>query len=201
MASADYYPTRRPSATNQASLLAPPSSMGSYPQTSSAPNGSPLQYPQAPPPPPYQQPLDFNKPSVRFAPSPLPPQQRASFSHGPRPNPQMWNQPYSQPVLPPSSNPVHSSYNMPYAVPPGQYLAPPAPQSHFHMNEDESDLSAASGYSSDPESHRRRRRHSHSGHERHGSDSKNTRSTNTDGFIGAAGGGLIGDLICPGMLS
>jgi uncharacterized protein YcfJ len=52
------------------------------------------------------------------------------------------------------------------------------------------------GYASDPEPNRRRHKH-HEKRKRRISDS--SRSANADGFIGAAGGGLIGDLIFPGL--
>ena len=61
------------------------------------------------------------------------------------------------------------------------------------------------GYSSDPEPRRRRRRRrDESGTRRDSGESreirtKTSRSKNADSFLGAAGGGLIGDLIFPGL--
>jgi len=69
------------------------------------------------------------------------------------------------------------------------------------MKPNQSEVSLSSGgYSSDPEPRRRKEKH-HSerrqSHDKSGRDK--SRSTNKDALLGAAGGGLIGDLIFPGL--
>lgn len=67
-----------------------------------------------------------------------------------------------------------------------------------YANPNSPQYSLESGYSSDPEPHRRKHKHK----KRRDSDEKKSsksRSTTTDAFLGAAGGGLIGDLIFPGL--
>ncbi|EXJ54640.1 hypothetical protein A1O7_09981 [Cladophialophora yegresii CBS 114405] len=141
------------------------------------------------PPPPYE-PLN-NEAKVHFAQeSQLPPpgQQRPSLSSQPT---YALNQPNYQ------ANP--GQHLAPYPpgryVPQGPYLQQqPYAQSHHrpHHRGSYNDPSRLD-YSSDPESHR----HRHKNRPRRVSD--NSRSTNADGFLGAAGGGLIGDLIFPGL--
>ncbi|KIW62394.1 hypothetical protein PV04_10574 [Phialophora macrospora] len=144
---------------------------------------------QPQPPPPYQ-PLS-NEGKVHFTQgSQLPPpgQQRPSLSSQPT---YALNQPNYQ------ANP--GQHLAPY--PPGPYM----PQGPYHQQQHYSQSHhrpshrpshgdpLKQGYSSDPENHR----HRHKNRPRRVSD--NSRSTNADGFIGAAGGGLIGDLIFPGL--
>jgi hypothetical protein len=120
--------------------------------------------------------------------------QRNSFSHPQRPPPPPWNTPYNQAIPSPHSQEYQPCY-------------PPGPQQHsrlhpqhiyqhspthlrpYYPNGSSSNL--AQGYQSDPEPHRRRRSRRKS--------SSNSRSTTADGFLGAAGGGLIGDMIFPGL--
>jgi uncharacterized protein YcfJ len=64
-----------------------------------------------------------------------------------------------------------------------------------YTNNYQSEASLMSGYSSDPEPHRRRHKHD----KKKRRISETSRSAKADGFIGAAGGGLIGDLIFPGL--
>ena len=191
MAAADYYAStpsgRRPSA----SYLAPPPMTQSYSYSHPTPplNGSPQFYPQSLPPPAPQAPLDQHKPSVHFSQSPpLPPQQqRYSFSSGQRPSlPQYQSSP------PPPSN-ANAAVPYPSYPPPNfssqQFLAPPPPDA------------MSSGYTSDPEHHRRKHKHHRDrerSRDRHNSTGS-SRSIQADGLIGAAGGGLIGDMIMPGL--
>ncbi|KPI43326.1 uncharacterized protein AB675_7145 [Cyphellophora attinorum] len=163
-------------------------------------------------PPPYQ---TYNsspqKPQVHFAPTPGPHgHNRPGSSGGQPPNPQYTpayaQQPqYQQPG--PYASPQPQQYAHNYSQPnypnSGQ-LQPYAPQRHHSY-----DSAIASGYSSDPERHHRRHHKKHDSRSRSRSRSRDTnrprrtsetsRSTNADGFIGAAGGGLIGDLIFPGL--
>lgn len=189
MAATEYY-QRRPSVSAQASYLSPPPPPQSYSQPNSAPNTSPHLPPQMPSSSSYPQPLDPGKPGVHFVSRPpLPPpstQHRNSYSHAQRPSPQAWNQPHSIPPPPSNQQPIYPSQ---------QYLAPP-PHTRFYGSDNPSQTSMDSGYSSDPEPHRRRRRYHHGRQRAH---STTSRSVNADGLIGAAGGGLLGDLIMPGL--
>lgn len=166
--------------------------------------------PQVQTPPQYQQQNAHNNSNVHFAPTPVDVQQRhsfsgqhrPSFSHSPR---NSWNQP-------PSSNP-YQQQNQQLAIhhPPQQFSSPHssgynspnqrpqhlAPHMRPYANPNSSQFSLEHGYSSDPEPHRRR--HKQKERKRSGSDTKHSRSTNKDAFLGAAGGGLIGDLIFPGL--
>jgi hypothetical protein len=170
---------------------------------------NPYQPTQGQPPPPYEQ----SKPSVHFAQSPRPQEaQRPNSFSGPRPNPQSWAPQYGHnPPYPPPAIQYPQAQQQQYLPQQYQnnYSQPPRPHNHHltpygHPNDSKSSLS---GYSSDPEPHRRRHRHrhehsrsrsrDHSGRKRRTSES--SRSANADGFIGAAGGGLIGDLIFPGL--
>lgn len=172
-----------------------------------------------PPPPPYEpipQPqVQQHKPSVHFAPTPSSYHRPNSFS-SPRPNPQDW-----------ASTPYNPQYNPQYPHPAQQQLMrpqqppqPAQPYQHNYSHRPSGPLLAPtntyaiqespSGYTSDPEHHhrdrhRRRRHHSSSSPSRPRSSSSKrrtsstSRSTTADGFLGAAGGGLIGDLIFPGL--
>lgn len=157
-----------------------------YPQAPPTSNPQPQ---QAPPPPPYQ-PVEVpaEKPY-----RPIDQQcQRNSFSHPQRPPAQVWNAPYNQ-ITPvphnqdyypfyPQDPPKHSQY-----PPQSMYQNPPPHLRPYHAYSSTPNL--AQGYSSDPEPRRRRRSRNKSP----------SRSRAADGFLGAAGGGLIGDLIFPGL--
>lgn len=163
--------------TPQASPHHSPYIPAHYPPHQPSPlNGSPYLQPQQPqqPPPPYQ---PEHKASISFAQPPQP--QRSSFSGGQRPQ----------------YNPQHLA---PVPYNPQQY-GQPAPI-RPNMDSNNSSYSVASGYKSDPEHHRRTHKQQ-TGKERAQKRriSESSRSSNTDGFLGAAGGGLIGDLIMPGL--
>jgi hypothetical protein len=192
MAAADYYQAGHPPVQHQINptYLAPP------PQSQRA--SSPPDYVY----PPYQQNPNLQTPPQQFPPpqyhptakgrSPNPPYtqappQRNSFPHPERPDPQTWNQSY--PPLPNPNQPVQYQ-PLQFAPPPHQGHRPSYSQPYLHPNQ--SSVSFTSGYLSDPEPHRRR--HSH-----HKKSRSSTHSTTTDGFLGAAGGGLIGDLLFPGL--
>lgn len=178
----------------------------------SHPNNSNLQLQTQPAPPPYQ---EFNqnqyqnqnqRPGVHFAPTPSDPHQRHSFS-GQRPPQQSWNS-YGPPTQPQPQYQHRPSQD--YGMPPNVYGSSPskaqylAPHMRPYAQPNSSQYSLENGgYSSDPEPHRRR--HKHSSRRDSGSDRdmkskyNKSRSTNADAFLGAAGGGLIGDLIFPGL--
>ena len=188
------------------------------------PNSGPNSGPQTPyfPPPPYhqsqqQQQGNPQRPSIAFGPNP----QRNSFSH-PGQRPDFRHQAFSQNGYPVSNGYTPPRQHMqlaPYNQPPqgyqqgsyrpsqqGQYGPPVATTFPPHLHPYHSNNSSDSlAYSSEPESpshHKRRHKHKHSTsgssrpRDRAGSGSK---SHATDGFLGAAGGGLIGDLIFPGL--
>jgi hypothetical protein len=191
MAAAGYYQVSPPPAQHQTSptFLAPPS----QPQRASSHSGyvypqyqqnSNLQTPPQPfLPPPYRPTTTGGSPNLSYAQSPP---QRNSFSHPERPNPQTWSQSYPPP---PNSNQQMQYQPQQFTPPRHQAHRPSYSQPYLHPNQ--SSDSFTEGYLSDPEP--RRRRHSH--HKK----SRSTRSTATEGFLGAAGGGLIGDLILPGL--
>ncbi|RMZ86602.1 hypothetical protein DV736_g6174, partial [Chaetothyriales sp. CBS 134916] len=142
----------------------------------------------SPPPPPYH---DEQKPSVHFTP-PRPPTSnppRHSFS-GQRPPPNQFLQSPPQQYGPPALyNPQYYGNQQRPSVPHMQ----PYVSEHYAYSD-----SSFGGYSSDPEPHRRR--HRYDGYKtRRRRISDTSRSANADAFIGAAGGGLIGDLIFPGL--
>jgi len=74
-----------------------------------------------------------------------------------------------------------------------QYHSQPQHRPYMPPRHSTGELIEHNGYSSDPERHRRKHR------ERSRRTSDNSRSTKADALIGAAGGGLIGDLIFPGL--
>ncbi|ETN43745.1 uncharacterized protein HMPREF1541_02904 [Cyphellophora europaea CBS 101466] len=129
----------------------------------------------------------------QYSPQGYPPQQGQAYQNN-----------YSQPPRP---NGPGNTHLRPYAP---SHLNPAAAAATSAV-----DLSSSSGYSSDPEyrRHKHKHRHGHShnhsrsrSRERSHSDgrgrrrtSETSRSANADGFLGAAGGGLIGDLIFPGL--
>lgn len=182
----------------------------SHPQALSSPSFNPSRPSvQAQPPPPYQE----QRPGVHFAPTPLELHQRHSFSGQQRPPQNSWNpppqqgygnpyaqqnaalQPYQQHQQHHGTSPLNGNGTPPHRP---QYLSP-----HMlpYANPNSSQFSLENaGYSSDPEPHRRKHKNRHrrdSGEAR--STKSSTRSTNADAFVGAAGGGLIGDLIFPGL--
>ena len=201
MAATDYFaPGTRPSLEQQNSgLYAPPppqrshSSQPGYGYQPQPGHPSPQfggvrpPSPYAPPPPPPYQPLNnLSDPKVRFAQGPQTPlgQHRPSLSDQ---SPYALNQPNFQ---------ASQAQLSPY--PPGQYVpyqqAQPYSQSNHRPSHRPSySEQSRSGYSSDPEQHRHKHR------DRTRRVSEHSRSTNSDGFLGAAGGGLIGDLIFPGL--
>ena len=210
MAAADYYSQHPPSQV-PSPYLAPPL----QPQRSSSQPGHTF-YPQHPspgsqpqnyfPPPPYHGSTQ-QKPQVHFAQSPGPQsarlEQRNSFSHPQRPSPL---QQEMQPNFPmPQNIPPFAPQN----PAPWQHQGPYNPNARPYAGANQSMVSLSSGYSSDPEYHRRRHRHRHhhsdEGQRRDGSrrrdrkHSDTSRSGTTNGLIGATGGGLIGDLIFPGL--
>jgi len=159
------------------------------------------------PPPPYQAYNQETRPGVQFAPSPINIQQRPNIS--PYQNPPH-NSYYSSQQIPQVQQQSQNQLqrygnsplgNSPYGTPPGQqYLTPHA---RPYNNPNSSQYQLGDGYSSDPE--RDRRRHKHHHHDDHNrqdrrlSTGKRSRSSNADAFLGAAGGGLVGDLIFPGL--
>lgn len=161
-------------------------------------------------PPPYQE----QKPGVHFAPSPVMMPQRHSFSGQQQPQNQ-WEHPpqqgYGNPY--PQQNmamqPYQPQQQQPYGTSPNSYGAPQqrpqylSPHMRPYANPNSSQYSLEhGGYSSDPEPHRRKHSHRHrrdSGETRSTKSKSSSRSTNADAFVGAAGGGLIGDLIFPGL--
>ena len=204
MAAAEYF-SNAPIQHHSSPYQGPTSHPQPIPNMNS-PHPSPLQAP-----PPYQ---EFNsKPGVHFAPTPVDIHQRHSFS-GQRPQPSMWNNSPQQPspLVPynhqhrPSMSQI--SQQQGYGTPPSYGSTPPRPQylhpqmrPYANPNASQYNLDHA-GYVSDPERDRHRHRHRRrrdSGESRDMKDKKSTRSTNSDAFIGAAGGGLIGDLIFPGL--
>ena len=151
------------------------------------------QYPQPPIPPPYQ-PLN-NDAKVRFAQNsgpPTPGQHRPSL---PSQSTYTMGQPNYQasqgqqlapfPPRPPVSSGAYQ-LGPPYAQP----QRPPHHHRHSHSDPLES---SRAGYSSDPEYSRKHHK------SRARRISENSRSKNTDGLLGAAGGSIIGDLIFPGL--
>jgi hypothetical protein len=143
-------------------------------------------------PPPYSHATSYgdeSKPGVHFGPPLAELSGRHSFSSS-RPSPQQWNQPLPppppQPARPNIYTPQAYSYNhFPQMTHQRPFEAPVHGDAYY-----------MSGYASDPEPNRRRHKHQEK-RKRRISDS--SRSANADGFIGAAGGGLIGDLIFPGL--
>ncbi|KAJ9614585.1 hypothetical protein H2200_002722 [Cladophialophora chaetospira] len=201
MAATDYYaPGTRPRLESQNSGLYPPppmqrasssqASFGNRPAQPGHPSPqfgavqSPSPY-AAPPPPPYQ-PLNA-EPKVHFAqppPTSAPGQHRPSVSYS-------LNQP--------NFNASQGQQLSPY--PPGPYVPQGAyqPQQPYVQSQSQTNYRSSfsdpsgPGYSSDPEHQRRK----HKSRPRRVSD--NSRSTKSDALLGAAGGGLIGDLIFPGL--
>lgn len=193
MAAADYFhagplPAQRPPNPTYLAPLPQPQRTSSHPnyvyppyQQSSSTQASPQLFPR----PSYQSTPSVNVPNSPYAQTPP---QRNSFSYSQRPDPQTWNPTYLAPPNP----------NQPTQYQPQQFAPPPRPghrpsysQPYLHPNH--SSASLTSGYSSESEFQRPRR------HSDHKKSRSSTRSTNTDGFIGAASGGLIGDLIFPGL--
>jgi len=183
----------------------------SHPQaaTSSLSFNPPRPNMQAQAPPPYQE----QRPGVHFAPTPTTAEQpqRHSFSSDQRPSQVPWNHPpqqgYGDPhaqqnmaLQPYQQQPYSSSPTNGHGTPPQrpQYLSP---HMRPYANPNSSHYSLESGgYASDPEHNRRKHKHRHrkdSGESR--SVRPSGRSSNSDAFLGAAGGGLIGDLIFPGL--
>ena len=187
MAATDYYNSTRPVFGPQNTHLAPPTSNPGYvypqpQQPQSKPSSSPQSGPPTPhypPPPPYQQAgSGATNPNPYFPPY----QQRNSFSHPQRPSQQSWGQPYAPAPGPYQQQLIYNPQQYPQQYPQPQYLNPTP---HFRPDE---------GYISDPEPERHRHKHRHST-----SRGRTSRSSNTDGFLGAAGGGFIGDMIFPGL--
>jgi len=160
------------------------------------------------PPPPYQAYNQENRPGVHFGPSPINIQQRPNIS--PYQN-SSHNSYYSSQQIPQVQQQSQNQLqhygnsplgNSPYGTSPGQqYLTP---HTRPYNNPNSAQYRPEVGYSSDPEPDRRRHKHHHRGddHSRHDrglSTSKRSRSSNADAFLGAAGGGLVGDLIFPGL--
>ncbi|KEF57313.1 uncharacterized protein A1O9_05230 [Exophiala aquamarina CBS 119918] len=212
MAAADYYTSNtRPAYQQQNSGLQPPlgpqraSSQPTFsfqppPQTGTPPHP---QYPQPQhPPPPYQQIYSNNEPEprVHFAPTPSPlGQQRPSPPHQSRPEPYAMNQPNYQAspahqLAPYQQQYIPQNYKDQYQLQP-QPQPQPQPQHRPYIPPRHAigELVGQNGYVSDPERHRRKHR------ERSRRTSDNSRSTKADAFLGAAGGGLLGDLIFPGL--
>jgi len=196
MAAAEYYaPGARPPLEQQNGLYPPPQPQraNSQPTFTYHPPQQGHPSPQHPaqhspyPPPPYQTLNHEQRPPVHFAPTPSPPgQHRPSFSNQVKPNPYSMNQFHQQgQQLAPYQQGPYISHGYPHP----QQPYPPPPQRPNPAG----DFGVGNGYSSDPERHRRK----HKDRARRISD--NSRSTNADGFLGAAGGSLIGDLIFPGL--
>jgi hypothetical protein len=192
MAAADYYQAGPPLAQHQTSptSLAPPSqpqrasSQPSYVYPQYQQNSNLQTPPQQFLPPPYHSTTTGRPPNPPYAQNPP---QRNSFSYPERPNPQTWSQSYPPP---PNSNQQMQYRPQRFTPPHHQAHRPSYSQPYLHPNLSSDSLD--SGYLSDPEP--RRRRHSH-----HKKSRSSTRSTTTEGFLGAAGGGLIGDLLFPGL--
>ncbi|KAJ9630103.1 hypothetical protein H2204_008758 [Knufia peltigerae] len=146
-------------------------------------------------PPPYQ-PLNNEQKaqqSVHFAPTPSP-GERSRPSPQPQPQPYAMNQPNYQVHPAQHLSPYPQNPYVPLEYQNQQAYYPPSPYQHPRPNHSYTDLHGGGGYSSDPEHHQR---HKHKSRPRRVSD--NSRSTNADALLGAAGGGLIGDLIFPGL--
>jgi len=202
MAAAEYF-----SSTPMHQSLPPPyqQTLTSHPDVlTSSPNVQSSRPPmQVQHPPPYQE----QKPGVHFAPTPVEVQQRHSFSGPQRPQQNVWNRPpqpgygnpysYQSMALQPYQQ---QQQQQPFGTSPQrpQFLSPhmrPYANPSFSQNSLDN-----GGYSSDPEPHRRKHKSRHrrdSGETR--STKSSSRSTTADAFVGAAGGGLIGDLIFPGL--
>lgn len=193
MAAAEYFnqipagngPQSNPLSTSRPQYLSPQATQF-YPQTPPASNPQP-QHPPAPPPY-HSVEMPAEKPY-----RPIDQQyQRNSFSHPERQPAPPWNSPYGQPTPPPHNRDYQPFYpqgphQYPQHLPQPMYQNPPPHLRPYHANSSSPNL--AQGYHSDPEPHRRRR-----------SRRKSTsRSAAADGFLGAAGGGLIGDMIFPGL--
>lgn len=144
-------------------------------------------YPSAP----YQTSNNEQKPSAPFAPASSSLNQRHSFSNAPRPDPRTLNQ-SSRNRQPQQIAHYQQRAYIPQVYP-FQQPSYPAPHIRPLASQTKSNLSIGNGYSSDPEPHRRKHKY------RQHCISNNSRSINADGFLGAAGGGLIGDLIFPGL--
>ncbi|EHY60738.1 hypothetical protein ABEF92_007007 [Exophiala dermatitidis] len=144
--------------------------------------------PYVSPPPPYQPLTTESKPSPYLAPhQSSSAQQRPSISYQQRPDQYSMSLPNYQ-AWPPST-PQHGAM-APQPYPYQQQIYPPyASRPSLSIR----DAGIGDGYASDPEQRRRK----HKSRSRRISD--NSRSTNADGFIGAAGGGLLGDLLFPGL--
>ena len=160
---------------------------------------SPLNPAQSPyPPPPYQplnseqyQPVNTeHKPSVHFTPGGSPAgQHRPSFGGQPRPDSFSASQPnYQAQQMAPYQQTPYIPQGYPYQQPPTFQQVQYQPRPSYSASD-----AYGPGYISDPEAHRRK----HKSRSRRISD--NSRSTNTDALLGAAGGSLIGDLIFPGL--
>ncbi|OAP55390.1 hypothetical protein AYL99_10363 [Fonsecaea erecta] len=134
-------------------------------------------------PPPAYQPLNTD-PKVHFAATPGQPRP----SHSSQPIYSL-NQPNFQANPAQQLNPYPPGPYVPQAY---QHQSYGPPHHRPHHRPSHSDPSG-SGYSSDPEPNRRKHK------ERSRRISDHSRSTNADGFLGATGGGLIGDLIFPGL--
>ncbi|KIW14352.1 hypothetical protein PV08_07134 [Exophiala spinifera] len=204
MAAADFFQSdARPPFEQHNSLNAPPGprrSSSSQPAfgRESMPQGRPNPHvqpqPAQYPPPPYQ-PVNNGQNfqhSVHFAPTLAP---------GERPKPSSQPLPYATDMHRPNYQVHPAQHFSPYPhnhyVPPEyqhqQTYYPPPSHQHPRPSHSASDIRDRGGYSSDPEYQRR----THKSRPRRVSD--NSRSTNADAFLGAAGGGLIGDLIFPGL--
>ncbi|EXJ81739.1 hypothetical protein A1O1_07804 [Capronia coronata CBS 617.96] len=201
MAAAEYFASGARPPYEQSNSLFPPS----QPQRAHSQPGHPYRPPQlghsspqlrpqsvqyAPPPPPYQSHTDDGNPNAQFAHRPA-----AQSQHRPSLPDQSRPQPYS-------INQHNQHAQQLTAYQPGSFVPQAYPyqqQQHFYPpyrsspNYSSVDLGVGNGYSSDPERHRRK----HKSQPRRISES--SRSTNTDGFLGAAGGGLLGDMLFPGL--
>jgi len=205
MAAAEYFqPGARPPFEQQNSLHHPPqpqrasSSQPAFGWNSSQQGHPSPQHPAQTshyPPPPYHALNHEQKPqaAVHFAQAPSPGEHDRPSVAQPRPQSYSTNQPIyhahpSQQLAPCQQNPY---------VPPEyqsqQPFYPPPPQRPRPSLSNTDLAHGGGGYLSDPEPHRRK----HKNRSRRISD--NSRSTNADAFLGAAGGGLIGDLIFPGL--
>ncbi|KAK5257646.1 hypothetical protein LTR40_009485 [Exophiala xenobiotica] len=220
MAAAEYFQLgARPPFEQQNSLHFPPppqrasSSQPAFGGWNSTQQGHPS--PQHPPqtsqyPPPPYQPLNHEQqkpqPAVHFAQTPSPGGGHHRPSVGAQPRPQQsyainQNQPIyhahpSQQLLAPYQHQQNPYVPPEYQNQQSQPYYPPPPQQYPRPSISNTDLAyggVGGGYLSDPEPHRRK----HKNRSRRISD--NSRSTKADAFLGAAGGGLIGDLIFPGL--
>ena len=205
MAATDYFASgARPPFEQQNSGLYPPnpqfrrssSAQPSYGYPPPPPPGYPspqfggVQAPQGiPGPPPYQPLHNLNDPKVHFASNSQP---ASPGAHRPSVSAYAVNQPNFQASPGPSPYLAGSYAPQGYLQPPQHQQSYPPPQLRPSHRSSHNETSR-SGYSSDPEHDRRKHK------DRSRRVSEHSRSTRSDGLMGATAGGLIGDMLFPGL--